>query len=186
MQNVSVGSQSFPQSSNVGVGSSSTPLQAFPWGGGNIPPSFPSLGVGLSHLLSLIPSWDGVVLWVVDSSLSTCHLLLTHSHYLVGSRAIPFPHLECRRGKPLPSPVESHAQGYYSSQGMFQGETPFSVITIQCKGVSLHKGCQQGETLLCLTENQMGGGFPLYNQVIKVLPQTLWSIHKLFLATWCQ
>jgi hypothetical protein len=48
MLNALTGSQSTSQVSNIGVGSSSIPYQAIPWGGGHIPPSFPSLGVGIS------------------------------------------------------------------------------------------------------------------------------------------
>jgi hypothetical protein len=102
----------------------------------------PHSRVGLSHLSTLIPSWDGVVLWVVDSNPSACHLLLTLSRYLVGLGAIIFPHLECQQGE-TPSKANGILhKGCTLHKGCHKGETPFSVRTIQCKGVSLRKGCQ--------------------------------------------
>jgi hypothetical protein len=62
MQNVSTSSQPITQNLNFGVGSSSTPLQVVPWGGGISLHHSLHLEVGLSHILGLIPSWDGVVI----------------------------------------------------------------------------------------------------------------------------
>jgi hypothetical protein len=58
------------------MGSSSTPLQGFPWGGGHIPPSNPSIGSGTfpsSRLsLGIILSQDGVVKWVEVFNILSC------------------------------------------------------------------------------------------------------------------
>jgi hypothetical protein len=133
----------------------------------------PHLGVGLSYILTLIPLWDGVVLWEVDINLLACHFLLPHSHYLVGSRVIHFPCLECRHGTTPYMPNEIVCKVHTLCKGFPRGETPFSVRNTQCKGFSLRKGCQQGTNFLFL----MGMGwvevFLHIIRVIKVLLKTL-------------
>jgi hypothetical protein len=54
MLNTFTDSQSMSQVSNIGVGSFAIPYQEIPWGGGHIPPFFPSVGSG--HFSSFSPN----------------------------------------------------------------------------------------------------------------------------------
>jgi hypothetical protein len=86
----------------------------------------PCSEVGLSHLPSLIPSWGGMVPWVVNSYSLACHLLLILSHYFSGSESNPLPSSGMSTGGNPFQDQWNHAQGSYPSQGMSSRGNPLS------------------------------------------------------------
>jgi hypothetical protein len=124
------------------------PYQDFPWGGGHIPPSFPSIGSGSFPSSGPNPfmGWGGPM---GSGFQSMWHVIYFNPFTLYGGfRSNPFTTSAVSVGGNPFQGQWNPMQGSFSSKGCHQGETPFSVRISPCKDFFLRKGGQQGETLL--------------------------------------
>jgi hypothetical protein len=100
-----------------------------------------------------------VLLWV----LLACHPLPLHSHYMVDSRVILSPHLQCQQGETPSKPVESHARVFPFARDVIRGN-PFLDQYNPMQGLVPSQGGPAGGNPIFPSGNQMGGGYPPFNQ----------------------
>jgi hypothetical protein len=121
MLNALVGSQSMSQVSNIGAGSSSIPYQVIPWGGGHIPPSFPSIGSGDFPSSGPNPFRGWGVSMGATSMPSTSTLFTLYGGFMSN----PFTTSVVSVGGNPFQAQWNPMQGSFPSQGMSSGGNPF-------------------------------------------------------------
>jgi hypothetical protein len=148
------------------MGGTSSPYNAFPYGGGHIPPSSPSLG-GASQQ----PAWPNMNTtcseqvvkdlllvphrWVLCHSLCSTHLVTMHSRQLSSrlGETLVLDHkilrrvLFLHRGHTLLKDLGIHGRDQFPRQGCRPGETPSMVNGTPGKAQYLCPSDRQGETL---------------------------------------
>jgi hypothetical protein len=158
--NVFIGSQLTSQVSEIGMGISSISFQAIPWGGGHIPPSFPSIGNG--YFTSSNPNpFEG---WGASTGATNMPSTSTPFTLYGVFRSNHFPSSTISTGGNSFQAQWNPMQVSFPLQGMSLGGNPFLSQYNPMQGLfPLQGGLKRGNPIFP-SGNQMGGGYPMFNQ----------------------